>query len=78
MVRLVHYGDTALGLNPTEVDFADYRDADGVKTPYKWKIARPSGAFTIRVEQVQSNVAIDAGRFVKPPPAPQLQGAPVH
>jgi hypothetical protein len=69
LVRMLHYGDTALGLNPTEVDFADYREADGVKTPYKWTLARPSGAFTIAIEQVQSNVAIDSTKFVKPPPA---------
>jgi hypothetical protein len=73
LLRLVHYGDTALGLNPTEVDFTDYRDANGVKTPYKWTIARPGGAFTIQIDQVQSNVPIDAGKFIKPPPSP-IQG----
>ena len=81
LVRLVHYADTSLGINPTEVDFADYRDANGVKTPYKWTIARPSGAFTIEVDQVQSNVPIDAGKFVKPPPpaTPQPPAAgPAH
>ena len=70
LVRMVHYTDTPLGLNPTQVDFADYRDADGVKTPYRWTIARPSGAFTIEVDQVESNVAIDDAKFVKPSPAP--------
>jgi len=70
LLRMLHYGDTALGLNPTQIDFADYREADGVKTPYKWTIARPSGAFTIQVDEVESNVPIDASRFVKPAPAP--------
>ncbi len=27
LVRMLHYTDTALGLNPTQVDYADYRDA---------------------------------------------------
>ncbi len=79
LLRMLHYGDTPLGLNPTQVDFADYREADGVKTPYKWTIARPSGAFTIQVEQVQSNVPIDASKFVKPAPAPMPPaGGPAH
>ncbi len=34
LLRMVHYTDTPLGLNPTQVDFADYRSVDGVKTPY--------------------------------------------
>ena len=34
LLRMVHYTDTPLGLNPTQVDFADYRDVGGVKTPY--------------------------------------------
>ena len=68
LVRMVHYADTPLGLNPTQVDFADYRDVGGIKTPYRWTIARPSGAFTIQVDQVQQNVPIDDARFVKPVP----------
>lgn len=66
LVRMVHYADTPLGLNPTQVDFADYRDAGGVKTPYRWTIARPSGAFTIQIDQVEQNVPIDGAKFVEP------------
>ncbi len=66
LVRMVHYADTPLGLNPTQVDFADYREAGGVKTPYRWTIARPSGSFTIQVEKVEQNVAIDDAKFVEP------------
>lgn len=70
LLRMVHYTDSALGLNPVQVDFADYRDAGGVKTPYRWTIARPSGAFTIQVSEVQSNVPIDEKLLVKPAVAP--------
>ncbi|HWX93563.1 MAG TPA: c-type cytochrome [Terriglobales bacterium] len=70
LVRMVRYGDSALGLNPTQVDYADYRDAGGVKIPYQWTIARPSGRFTIRVDKVEQNVPIDAARFAPPPPPP--------
>ena len=73
LVRMVHYADTPLGLNPTQVDFADYRDAGGVKTPYRWTIARPSGSFTIQIDKVEQNVAIDGAKFVEPKPEPPPQ-----
>ncbi len=73
LVRMVHYADTALGFNPTQVDFADYREVGGVKTPYRWTIARPSGSFTIKIDEVKENVPIDDATFVKPaaPPGPK-------
>ncbi|MGZ4732779.1 MAG: c-type cytochrome [Terriglobales bacterium] len=71
LVRLIRYGDTALGLLPTQIDYADYRDVSGVKVPYRWTLARPGGRFTIQVSEVQQNVPLDDARFVKPaPPAP--------
>jgi hypothetical protein len=76
LMRMVHYTDTPLGLNPTQVDFADYRVVDGVKTPYRWTIARPSGAFTIQLDEVKQNVPIDAARFVEPKSEPMPAAAP--
>jgi photosynthetic reaction center cytochrome c subunit len=70
LVRLVRYGDTALGLLPTQIDYADYRDSNGVKTPYRWTLARPSGRFTIQVSEVMQNIPVDDARFVKPPAEP--------
>ncbi|MBI3474358.1 MAG: c-type cytochrome [Acidobacteria bacterium] len=70
LVRMVRYVDTALGLNPTEIDYADYRDSGGVKIPYRWTVARPRGRFTIQAEQVQQNVPIDDQKFVAPAPQP--------
>jgi hypothetical protein len=66
LVRLVRYGDTALGLLPTQIDYADYRDTNGVKIPYRWTLARPSGRFTIQVTDVKQNVVVDEAKFAKP------------
>jgi len=33
LLRLVRYAETPLGRNPTQIDYADYRDANGVKVP---------------------------------------------
>jgi hypothetical protein len=71
LVRLVRYVETPLGRNPTQIDYADYRDADTIKVPFRWTIARPSGRFTIQVEQIQQNLPIDDAKFAKPAePAP--------
>ena len=67
LVRLVRYGDTALGLLPTQIDYADYRDTNGVKIPYRWTLARPSGRFTIQISDVKQNVPVDDAKFAKPP-----------
>jgi photosynthetic reaction center cytochrome c subunit len=71
LVRLVRYGETALGRLPTQIDYADYRENDGVKIPYRWTLARPSGRFTIQISKVTQNVPVDDAKFVKPEaPAP--------
>jgi photosynthetic reaction center cytochrome c subunit len=68
LVRLVRFGETALGQLPTQIDYADYRNLDGVKIPYQWTLARPNGLFTIQLSEVQQNVPIDDSKFVKPAP----------
>jgi outer membrane lipoprotein-sorting protein len=68
LLRLVRYAETPLGRNPTQIDYADYRDANGVKIPFRWTLSRPGNRFTIQVEQVQQNVPVDDAKFVPPPP----------
>jgi hypothetical protein len=72
LIRMVHYTDTALGLLPTQVDFSDYRQSGNAKTPFRWTIARPSGSFTIQLDEVQNQVPIGAERFAKPTTPPPL------
>jgi hypothetical protein len=68
LLRLIRFAETPLGRNPTQVDYSDYRQTDGVKLPYRWTLARPNGAFTIQVESVQQNVPVDEKLFVMPEP----------
>jgi outer membrane lipoprotein-sorting protein len=70
LLRLVRYADTALGLNPTQIDYTDYRDSSGLKIPFRWTLSRPGNQFTIQVDQVQVNVPVDDAKFVPPPPPP--------
>jgi photosynthetic reaction center cytochrome c subunit len=67
LLRLVRYAETPLGRNPTQIDYADYRDTDGVKIPYRWTLARPGNRFTIQVDQVQQNVPVEDAKFTTPP-----------
>jgi len=70
LVRLIRYTDSPLGYNPTQIDYDDYRPADGVKTSYRWTIARPGNRFTVQVDDLKQNVPIDDAKFVPPPPTP--------
>jgi photosynthetic reaction center cytochrome c subunit len=70
LVRVLRYAETPLGLNPAQIDYADYREEGGLKTPFRWTIGRPSGAFTIQIEQMQQNVPIEDSKFAAPASAP--------
>jgi photosynthetic reaction center cytochrome c subunit len=76
LVRLVRYGETALGQLPTQIDYADYREVNGVKTPFRWTLARPSGRFTIQVAEVKQNVPVEDAKFAKPPAPPEPSREP--
>jgi hypothetical protein len=69
LLRLIRYAETPLGRNPTQIDYADYRDASGVKAPFRWTLARPGNCFTVQVEQEQQNVPVDDAKFAPPTPS---------
>jgi hypothetical protein len=66
LTRLVRLADTPVGRNPTQIDYADYREVDGVKIPYRWTLSRPNGRFTIQIAEVQDNAPVEDARFAKP------------
>ena len=73
LLRLVYLGQNPIGQNVVRIDYSDYRNVPGgTRFPYEWIIARPLGYQTVKVEQVQQNVAVEDARFAKPaPPARQ-------
>ena len=66
LLRMVRYADTPMGRMPTQIDYADYKDAGGAKAAYRWTLSRPNGRFTIQISEMKANVAIDDARFRKP------------
>ncbi len=67
LVRLFRYADSPLGLDPEQIDYADYRDVDGVQVPFRLSFSKPGDNSTIQLEDVRQNVPIDHARFAKPP-----------
>ena len=66
LIRVVRYAESPLGLNPSQVEYADYRDVDGVQVPFRVTMSDPEDAATIQFEQIRQNVAIDGAVFSKP------------
>jgi hypothetical protein len=60
-----------VGRIPTQIDYADYRDVDGVRLPFRWTVTWLDGRDSIELQEIRANVAIDAVRFSRPlPPVP--------
>ena len=66
LVRQVRYADSPVGLSPTQVDYADYREVAGVKMPFKWTASWLDGRSITELTEVQPNAPIDAAKFARP------------
>jgi hypothetical protein len=66
LLRMVRFTKTVLGLNPSEVDYADYRDVAGVKVPFKWTATWTDGRSEFEMTEIKPNVPLDAAKFGKP------------
>jgi photosynthetic reaction center cytochrome c subunit len=74
LVRLVRYADSPVGLSPTQIDYADYREMAGIKMPFRWTVTWLDGRSMIQLSEVRPNVPIDAATFSRPAPsAPHRQ-----
>jgi outer membrane lipoprotein-sorting protein len=70
LLRMMRYTKTPLGENPTQIDYEDYREQDGVKVPLRLTISRPNSRLRLQIEDVKFNVSIDDARFAQPAPVP--------
>jgi hypothetical protein len=69
LLRMVRYGKSPIGRVPTQVDYGDYRDVGGIKMPFHMIFAWMDGRDAIQLKEIQTNVPIDASRFMPPPKA---------
>ena len=68
LVRELRYGRSPIGRVPTQVDFADYRDVNGIKVPFRITYAWLDGRDSIVLNEVQTNVPVDETKFGRPAP----------
>jgi hypothetical protein len=66
--RIVRWNRTAVGIVPTQTDFSDYRDVNGVKIPHHLVLTWTDGQNTYEFKQIRPNVQIEAARFSRPAP----------
>ena len=64
LLRILHYHPTQVGRIPAQIDYADYRDVDGVKVPFRWTVSQARGrSYEYQISQVQQNVPMAASQF---------------
>jgi hypothetical protein len=69
LLRQLRYSVTAVGTNPIQVDYEDYRDSGGLKLPYRLIVTWTNGRSTFQIEELQPNANIASTVFAKPAPA---------
>jgi hypothetical protein len=68
LLRELRYGAGPIGRVPTQIDFADYRDVDGIKLPFRITYAWLDGRDSIVLNEIKINAPIDEGKFGRPAP----------
>jgi photosynthetic reaction center cytochrome c subunit len=68
LLRELRFGNSPIGRVPTQIDFADYRDVNGIKLPFRITYAWLGGRDSIVLREITTNVAVDEAKFGKPAP----------
>lgn len=68
VTRIITVRHLPQGVSAFREDFEDFRDVDGVKLPFTIRQSGGDSEFTIKLETVQHNTAIDDAVFSKPVP----------
>jgi len=71
LLRMKRYGRTPIGRVLTQMDFADYRDVDGIKFPFSLTFAWMDGRDAIQLNDIKTNVPIPDSKFNTPESAKQ-------
>ena len=66
LVREVRYIKTIVGTDPYEIDYSDFRDSGGIKTPFHIVIFWTDGRQTTQMDNVTWNGTLPATAFAEP------------
>ena len=68
LLRELRYGNSPIGRVPTQIDYGNYRDVNGIKLPFRITYAWLDGRDSIELTDIQTNVPIDEAKFGRPAP----------
>jgi hypothetical protein len=68
LVRMVRWTRTPVGFVPTQTDYSDYRDVNGVKVPFRRTVTQTYMQMTVEVTDMKPNAQVDAAKFARPSP----------
>ena len=68
LLRELRYGAGPIGRVPTQIDYADYKDVNGIKLPFRITYAWLDGRDSIVLNEISTNVPIDEAKFGRPAP----------
>jgi len=66
LLRELRYSRSPIGRVPTQIDYSDYRDVNGIKIPHRLTFAWLDGRDSIELKEVQVNVPIPESKFGTP------------
>jgi photosynthetic reaction center cytochrome c subunit len=66
LVRMVRFTNLPVGFIPTQIDYLDYRDVNGIKMPFHIIKTWVDGRSETELSSIQPNVQIAAAKFAKP------------
>lgn len=66
LIRTVRFSKSPVGRVPTQMDFDDYRDVNGIKFPFKYTYSWLDGRDSFQIRDVKVNAPIDEAIFGKP------------
>lgn len=66
LVREVRFGRSPIGRVPVQADYGDYRDVNGIKFPFQYKLSWLDGRDTYDITEVKVNVPIAEKVFGQP------------
>jgi len=71
LLRELRFGLSPIGRVPTQIDFGDYRDVNGIKLPFRMTYAWLDGRDAIVLDEIRTNVMVDETKFGRPAPLPR-------
>ncbi len=68
LLRELRFSETPIGRVPTQIDYSDYRDVNGIKFPFRIAYVWLDGRDSIVLNEIKTNVPIDEAKFERPAP----------